>query len=196
MLTWFAWTLGMLTIPGANWSHWLIAMRMATLGRATRAVWTPRKPGNCIRRCESADTVCSPTREELAEGRQALLATISHDVRTPVTGIVGMVDLLLQRPLDAHPRIGVGVQHSADGLTTMLNNLLDLARVEAGRLEVPQERRGYLRDGQRGPADGRNRSRSASRYRSSVLRARISTRGSTPTRVASADPARTWFPTP
>ncbi|MEI2643015.1 MAG: HAMP domain-containing sensor histidine kinase [Candidatus Nanopelagicales bacterium] len=75
--------------------------------------------------------------QNLAETRQDLLATVSHDVRTPVTGIVGMVDLLLERPLDARTReLVVGVQNSAAGLTTLLNNLLDLARVEAGRLEL------------------------------------------------------------
>ena len=136
VLTWLAWTLGMLTIPGANWSHWLIAMGMATLvGQLVRY----GRRGNLATAADAVNLQIGllTDAEELADGRQALLATISHDVRTPVTGIVGMVDLLLQRPLDARTRELVsGVQHSADGLTTMLNNLLDLARVEAGRLEV------------------------------------------------------------
>ncbi len=136
VLCWVAWVIGMASIPGVNWPHWLIAMAMATLvGQLMR-----------FGRRNNLDTAAAAVElqvglltdaEELAESRQNLLATISHDVRTPVTGIVGMVDLLLQRPLDARTReLVVGVRHSADGLTTMLNNLLDLARVEAGRLEV------------------------------------------------------------
>ncbi len=135
-LCWVAWVIGMINIPGVNWPHWFIAMGMATL------------VGQLVRfgRRNNLDTAANAVEiqvgllgdaEELAESRQNLLATISHDVRTPVTGIVGMVDLLLQRPLDARTReLVVGVRHSADGLTTMLNNLLDLARVEAGKLEV------------------------------------------------------------
>ena len=136
VMTWLAWTLGMLSIPGANWSHWLIAMVMATL--VAQLVRHGRR-GNLETAAEAVNLQMGllTEAEELADGRQSLLATISHDVRTPVTGIVGMVDLLLQRPLDARTReLVAGVQHSADGLTTMLNNLLDLARVEAGRLEV------------------------------------------------------------
>ena len=136
VLGWVSWVAAMLTIPGANWAHWTIAMAMATL------------VGQLVRfgRRSNLDTAAATMdlqlgllteAEDLAESRQSLLATISHDVRTPVTGIVGMVDLLLQRPLDARTReLVAGVQHSAEGLTTMLNNLLDMARVEAGRLEV------------------------------------------------------------
>ena len=75
--------------------------------------------------------------EEDSRRRRDLLTTISHDVRTPVVGIVGMVDLLLQEPLDTRIRELVeSVQGSAQGMTTMLDNMLDLARVEADRLEL------------------------------------------------------------
>ena len=164
MLTWFAWGLGMLTIPGANWSHWLIAMGMATLvGQLVRY----GRRGNLETASDAVNLQMIgllADAQELAEGRQALLATISHDVRTPVTGIVGMVDLLLQRPLDARTRELVsGVQHSADGLTTMLNNLLDLARVEAGRLRFTRTTRISARWSVRS-CRWSDRSYSASRY--------------------------------
>ncbi len=135
-VAWGVWAFAMVSIPDANWSHWLIAMVMATLvGQVVRH----GRRGNLDTAAEALNLQMGLLQEaeELAESRQRLLATISHDVRTPVTGIVGMVDLLLQRPLDARTReLVAGVQHSAEGLTTMLNNLLDLARVEAGRLEV------------------------------------------------------------
>ena len=86
---------------------------------------------------------------EIAEARdQALaasraksefLATLSHEVRTPMSGIVGMVDLLLSLPLDRDVREVVeGVRLSADALTSMLNDMIDLARIEVGRLQLDQ----------------------------------------------------------
>lgn len=78
--------------------------------------------------------------EAEAQARSELLATISHDVRTPVVGIVGMVDILLQQPLDHRTRELVeSVQSSARAMTTMLDDLLDLSRADAGRLELSVE---------------------------------------------------------
>jgi signal transduction histidine kinase/DNA-binding response OmpR family regulator len=78
--------------------------------------------------------------ESEARARNELLATISHDVRTPVVGIVGMVDILLQQPLDHRTRELVeSVQSSAAAMTTMLDDLLDLSRADAGRLELSIE---------------------------------------------------------
>jgi signal transduction histidine kinase len=135
-LGWLAWIVAMLQIPQANWPHWVIAMAMSTLvGQLVR--YSRRANLDTAASAMEMQNGLLTEAEELAASKQNLLATISHDVRTPVTGIVGMVDLLLQRPLDARTReLVAGVQHSADGLTTLLNNLLDLARVEAGRLEV------------------------------------------------------------
>lgn len=135
-LAWAGWIVGMSHIPGVNWSHWTIAMVLATLigelMRTARRNSLDYAAGTMAQQHSRLEEA-----ENLAANRQNLLATISHDIRTPVTGIVGMVDLLLQRPLDARTReLVVGVQHSADGLITLLNNLLDLARVEAGRLEL------------------------------------------------------------
>lgn len=135
-VAWLGWIAGMASIEAVNWPHWAIAMVMATL---IGALMRSARRGSLDK---AADTMAQQSSmleeaENLAETRQNLLATVSHDIRTPVTGIVGMVDLLLQRPLDARTReLVVGVQNSAEGLTTLLNNLLDLARVEAGRLEL------------------------------------------------------------
>jgi signal transduction histidine kinase/CheY-like chemotaxis protein/HPt (histidine-containing phosphotransfer) domain-containing protein len=74
------------------------------------------------------------------KARNELLATISHDVRTPVVGIVGLVDILLQQPLDHRTRELVeSVHSSAAAMTTMLDDLLDLSRADAGRLELSFE---------------------------------------------------------
>ncbi len=136
VIMWLAWFVAMIHIPSPNWSHYTIAMVMATL-LAQLLRYARRSNLDTAASTMDLQLGLLTDAEQLAEGRQSLLATISHDVRTPVSGIVGMVDLLLQRPLDARTReLVAGVQHSADGLTTLLNNLLDLARFEAGKLEV------------------------------------------------------------
>ena len=79
--------------------------------------------------------------ESEAQARSELLATISHDIRTPVVGIVGMVDILLQQTPGHHRtrELVEGVQSSAADMTTMLDDLLDLALADAGRLELSIE---------------------------------------------------------
>lgn len=135
-LIWLAWLGGMWQIPDANLPHWVLAMGMATLlGQLVRV--SRRNSLAAAAAFVVDEKAARQQAEALAESRQQLLSTISHDVRTPITGIVGMVELLREQPLDARTReLVTGVQYSAEGLTTFLGNLLDLARVEAGRLEV------------------------------------------------------------
>jgi signal transduction histidine kinase len=65
------------------------------------------------------------------------LANVSHELRTPLTAIRGFVDLLRDEAEDAQQREILGiVARNADYLLELINEVLDLAKVEAGRLEL------------------------------------------------------------
>jgi signal transduction histidine kinase/streptogramin lyase/ActR/RegA family two-component response regulator len=78
---------------------------------------------------------------QLAEAASAaktqFLATLSHEIRTPMTGVMGMAELMLTTPLTPLQHdYTKAMQRSGGMLLKLLNDALDLARIEAGRLEL------------------------------------------------------------
>ncbi len=72
-----------------------------------------------------------------ARARGVLLANVSHEVRTPMNGILGMLELLRHTPLDGQQQHYVGtVQHCARALLMVINDILDHAKIEAGKLTL------------------------------------------------------------
>ena len=75
--------------------------------------------------------------EAATKAKAAFLATMSHEIRTPMNGVVGMVDLLRRTKLDDNQRqMIVTIRESAFALLTIINDILDLSKIEAGKLDL------------------------------------------------------------
>src|SRR5699024_12757113 len=71
------------------------------------------------------------------DARPIFLATLSHEIRTPMTGLLGMAELLLNGHLDAAGRrCARTIQRSGQLMLKLVNDSLDMARIEAGRFEL------------------------------------------------------------
>jgi len=78
--------------------------------------------------------------EHSSAAKSRFLATVSHEMRTPLNGILGMTQLLRLQVTDAEQRHRLEVmRRSARHLQTVIADLLDLSRIEFGRLEIEQE---------------------------------------------------------
>ncbi|MEO6065905.1 MAG: ATP-binding protein, partial [Lysobacterales bacterium] len=78
--------------------------------------------------------------EQASHAKTRFLATLGHEVRTPMTGVLGMSELLLGTDLDSRQRGHVeSIRRAGDHLLRLVNDALDLARIEAGKLDLEIE---------------------------------------------------------
>ncbi|TIW74346.1 MAG: response regulator [Mesorhizobium sp.] len=76
--------------------------------------------------------------EQASEAKTAFLATMSHEIRTPLNGVIGYGDLLLSSKelSEQNRRYAERIGTSAAALLTVVNDILDFSRIEAGQIEI------------------------------------------------------------
>ncbi len=75
--------------------------------------------------------------EAAGRARSLFLANVSHELRTPLNGVIGMAELLARSPLDgARARQVEVIRHSGEVLVSLIDDLLDLTRIESGHLAL------------------------------------------------------------
>ncbi|MET0639878.1 MAG: ATP-binding protein, partial [Hyphomicrobium sp.] len=78
--------------------------------------------------------------ETANRAKSRFLAAMSHDIRTPMNGVIGMISLLRDTRLDAEQRTYARVaEDSARALLCLLDGILDFSKIEAGKLELASE---------------------------------------------------------
>jgi signal transduction histidine kinase/CheY-like chemotaxis protein len=113
-----------------KWVPWLIFIAFAVV--AGVALFLGRRVLQSARR----EVLAAYRASEL---KSSFVANMSHEIRTPLNGVVGMLNLLSDTRLTPEQREYVDVaKSSGDALMTVINDILDIARIEAGRLQIEQ----------------------------------------------------------
>ena len=75
--------------------------------------------------------------ETAAQVKSQFLATMSHEIRTPINALLGIGELMLESPLSADQRNMIELSNqSGSALLALINNILDLSKIEAGQLDL------------------------------------------------------------
>ena len=96
------------------------------------------------RRRREEDRAALQAAKEIAEAsnraKTRFLANVSHELRTPMNGVLGMTDLILESGLEGETlRYAQAIHSSARSLLLVINDVLDMAKIESGRLEIRDE---------------------------------------------------------
>ena len=101
----------------------------ADIDRLHDEVWELREASAARERAEAAN-----------EAKSRFLANVSHEVRTPLNGILGMAELLCGTTLDAEQATYVAaIRTSGSALASLIDEILDFSKIEAGKVELSSE---------------------------------------------------------
>ncbi|MCM1253924.1 MAG: ATP-binding protein [Clostridium sp.] len=83
--------------------------------------------------------------DEANRAKSAFVSNVSHEIRTPMNAIVGMTQIMLRRELPAQDReYLMNIQNSGNALLTIVNDLLDMSKIESGKMELVDEEYSFM----------------------------------------------------
>lgn len=90
-----------------------------------------------LRKSEETARKMAAEADAASKSKSEFLAAMSHEIRTPMTGVMGFADMLLEDDLPEESREKVyKIQDSTQSLLTIINDILDVSKMEAGKLEI------------------------------------------------------------
>ena len=121
----------LILFSGAGAILFLIFKKQQVLVQAKQSLITEKQDAVELARKVQEDA------QNAIEVKDRFLANMSHEIRNPMNGVLGMIHVLLDSELDTEQRRHAGIAYnSAKALLTIVNDILDLSKIEAGKIEL------------------------------------------------------------